>query len=108
MDSRLHSLACLYRTLEQRVDAEMKSPAPQYLRLQELKRQKLLIKDEMQNLLPTPLKGAQCCIRPSPAGEKIETLKRAGGGAPTARWFVNPDDASVGIGRARGGHFEEI
>jgi hypothetical protein len=53
MRSRLHSLAHQHEKLEQRIDAEMKNPMPDHLRLQELKRQKLRIKDEMQHLLWT-------------------------------------------------------
>ena len=50
MSGRLHLLARQHERLERRIDAEMKNPMPDHLRLQELKRQKLRIKDEMQHL----------------------------------------------------------
>ena len=59
MSSRLHSFAHQHEKLEQRIDAEMKNPVPDHLRLQELKRQKLRIKDEMQRLVRIQHEGAR-------------------------------------------------
>ena len=58
MSSLLHALVCLYRRLEQRIDAEMMSNGRENLRLLELKRQQGGIKDEIQRLRGTPRENA--------------------------------------------------
>jgi hypothetical protein len=59
MSSRLQSLAHQHEKLEQQIDAEIKNPMPDHLRLQDLKRQKLRIKDEMQRPLWAQHEGAR-------------------------------------------------
>ena len=59
MISRLQSLAHQHEKLEQRINAEIKNSMPNHSRLQELKRQKLRIKDEMQRLLRTQHEAAR-------------------------------------------------
>jgi len=53
MNNRLHSLARKHQEFKLRIKAEMRTPVPDHLRLQALKRRKLRIKDEMQRLLWT-------------------------------------------------------
>ena len=48
--NRYYSLMERHRMIEQRLDAEMARPLPDSLRLQELKREKLRLRDEMEAL----------------------------------------------------------
>lgn len=48
--TRYYSLLGRHRGIEQRLDAEMKRPLPDSLAVQELKREKLRLRDEMEAL----------------------------------------------------------
>ena len=50
VEAHLSQLNSKHEHLEERIDAELKSPAPDSLRLAELKKQKLQIKDRMAHL----------------------------------------------------------
>lgn len=49
-DERIHSLRAKHAALEQEIDEEVHRPLPNDLRLSELKREKLRIKDEIVHL----------------------------------------------------------
>ncbi len=49
-DARIRELGSRHQNLERMIEAELKSPATDTLRLRTLKRQKLRLKDEMENL----------------------------------------------------------
>ena len=49
-DVQVETLRAEHKDLEQQIDQEMEKPAPDAIRIQELKRQKLRIKDEIAKL----------------------------------------------------------
>ncbi len=48
--ARLETLTVKHSNLDNRIQAEMRSPLPDYLRISELKKQKLQLKDEINHL----------------------------------------------------------
>ncbi len=53
-DARIRELGSRHQTLERLIEDELRSPATDTLRLRTLKRQKLRLKDEMENLRAHP------------------------------------------------------
>jgi hypothetical protein len=49
-DARIRELGSRHQNLERMIEDELKGPATDTLRLRTLKRQKLRLKDEMENL----------------------------------------------------------
>ena len=49
-DVQVETLRAEHKDLEQQIDQELEKPAPDAIRIQELKRQKLRIKDEIAKL----------------------------------------------------------
>lgn len=54
LDVRIEQLRNQHRTLEDEIDRELARPAPDDLRIRELKAKKLRIKDEIAQLSLTP------------------------------------------------------
>ncbi len=50
VSARVETLQSKHSTLEQQIDQEMRHPIPDQIRLAELKKQKLQIKDELTDL----------------------------------------------------------
>jgi len=50
LDARIRELGNRHQTLERLIDDEMSRPASDDIRLKELKRQKLRLKEEIENL----------------------------------------------------------
>lgn len=50
LDARIRELGNRHQTLERLIDDEMSRPASDEIRLKELKRQKLRLKEEIENL----------------------------------------------------------
>jgi len=51
--ARLNTLTLKHTDLDFRIAEEMRSPLPDHLRISDLKKQKLLIKDELEQLSAT-------------------------------------------------------
>ncbi len=54
IDARIRELGSRHQNLERMIEDELRSPATDTLRLRTLKRQKLRLKDEMENLRAHP------------------------------------------------------
>ena len=65
-ETRYHALVVQHHRIDLRIAAEMKRPLPGALQLQRLKRQKLLLKDEIESW--ERLIGALAARPTSPAG----------------------------------------
>ncbi|MDB5475204.1 MAG: hypothetical protein JWP49_715 [Phenylobacterium sp.] len=50
LEARLRELGARHQTLEKAIQDELRSPSADDLRIQELKRQKLKLKDELESL----------------------------------------------------------
>ncbi len=50
VEARIRELGSRHQTLERAIEDELRRPAADHLRLKELKRQKLRLKEEMENL----------------------------------------------------------
>ena len=54
IEARIRELGVRHQTLERAIEDELSRPASDEMRLRELKRQKLRLKEEMENLRVSP------------------------------------------------------
>ncbi len=69
LETRYDALIEKHRTIEARLADEMKRPLPDSLVLQRLKRQKLLVKDDIQSW-----ERLMAAVRVKPPSEAVEAL----------------------------------